>query len=755
VSELPTGTVSFLFTDVEGSTKLLRELGADRYTGALAEHRRVLRQVFERHGGVEVDTQGDAFFVAFSSAEAAIATAADAQRVLEIPVRIGIHTGEPHVSEEGYVGLDVHRAARICAVAHGGQVVVSETAASAMRKGSDPNTGVSRLRDLGLHRLKDLGEPVRLFQLGDEEFPPLRSLNATNLPVQPNALVGRERELEDATALLRDGARLVTLTGPGGTGKTRLALQAAAELTDALPDGVFWVPLAALRDPELVIPTIEQTLGAKVPLPEHVDEKRMLLLLDNLEQVVDCAPALADALANCPNLRLLVTSRVLLRLQGEREYQVPPLPEPDAVKLFRERAATAVPEAAVAEICRRLDGLPLAIELAAARTRVLPPEKLLERLEQRLPLLTGGARDAPERQRTLRATIEWSYDLLSAEEQELFRRLSVFAGGFTLEAAEQVADADLDTLESLVEKSLVRQEGERFTMLETIREFALENLEESGGADSTFERHAAFFCSLAEQADAELDKEDIATLEKERRNVSTAVDWASEHSPETFLRLVASLGFFWLVTGTLADGTRWASAVTRLAAGHASPTAARALTLIGELLSHSGSLAAAAPLKEEALRMYDVLGDLAGKAATLADLGTIAVRQADLPRARRLFEHSLKLRRQQGSNGGIAHALLHLGDLTAVEGDLGESARLLEEAVARVRREATAFQLPATLHSLGHVLVRSGEHERAEAALTESMRLSEELGQAWPPPIACPASPRSQPGGADRREPPS
>jgi Adenylate and Guanylate cyclase catalytic domain/AAA ATPase domain len=424
--ELPTGTVTFLFTDIEGSTRLLEELGPS-YASTLAEHRRVLREAFARHGGVEVDTQGDAFFVAFSSASAAVAAAAEAQAALSVPVRMGIHTGEPQRTDSGYVGIDVHRAARICSAGHGGQVLVSETT-QRLLDGTE-------LGDLGEHRLKDLGQALRLYQLGAGEFPPLRSLNQTNLPAQPSALVGRETELAQLLSLVSE-SRLVTLTGPGGSGKTRLALQVAAELVERFEGGVFFVALASVTDAELVLPTVAQTIGAQDGLADHIRDRHTLLLLDNLEQVLAVAPALSELLERCPKLGLLVTSRALLRIAGERDYPVDPLPEADAVELFRTRAVTSEPLEAVYEICRRLDGLPLALELAAARTRLLSPVQLLERLERALPVLTGGRRDAPERQRTLRATIEWSYELLEPGEQELFRRLSVFAGSFTLASAE-------------------------------------------------------------------------------------------------------------------------------------------------------------------------------------------------------------------------------------------------------------------------------------------------------------------------------
>jgi predicted ATPase/class 3 adenylate cyclase len=723
---LPSGTVTFLFTDIEGSTKLLAEFGED-YADVLEQHRRAVRTAVERHAGVEVDTQGDAFFCAFARAVDAVAAAEEAQATLEVPVRMGIHTGVATVSPTGYVGIDVHRAARICSAAYGGQVLLSEATRHLLGRSSK-----TVLLDLGEHRLKDIGEPVRLYQLGDGDFPPPRSLNRTNLPTQPSRLVGRELELDQVIDLVHDRARVVTLIGPGGTGKTRLALQAAAELVDDFPDGVFWVALATIRDPALVVPAVEQGVGAKIPLAAHVGDSRMLLLLDNFEQVVESGPALGELLSACPGLQLLVTSRVLLRIRGEREYEVAPLPDADAVALFRERAVVAEPEEAVGEICRRLDGLPLAIELAAARTRVLPPTKLLLRLEQRLPLLTGGARDAPERHRTLRATIEWSYDLLEEDERALFRRLSVFGGSFTPEAAEDVCGADLDGLESLLEKSLLRRwPGGRLGMLETIREYAAEVLEQSGGLDAVHRRHAEFFVELAETADAQMDergREPILVLEDERANMRTALEWASTRSEEIFVRLLSALWWFWLSTGTLADGARWGSTVLRIASGEPSPKNARALTGIGEILSQAGDLHAARPLKEEALRQFEAIGDTSRAAATLADLGAIALRGGDASGAREFFEASLDLRRREGGRAGIAHALLHLGDLAVLTGDVAEGVELLEEAAEHARSEGNPVFLGGILHSLGHAQVKSGDYDRAQAALVESLTLARDGG---------------------------
>src|SRR3954463_16280357 len=444
---LPSATVTFVFTDVEGSTRLLHELGAERYAEALGEHRRVLRASFAAEGGVEVDTQGDAFFYAFADARAAAAAASAANTALEpgpIRIRMGLHTGEALLTGEGYVGEDVHLGARIAAAGHGGQVLVSAATRTLLDGG---------VTDLGEHRLKDFAEPVAIFQLGETRFPPLKTISNTNLPRPASSFVGRERETAEVAELVRRG-RLVTLSGPGGSGKTRLSIEAASELVGELKAGVFWVSLAAVRDQSIVLETIGQTLGAKDALVDHIGERELLLLLDNLEQVVEVAPELASLVEVCPTPPRLVPSRELLRVRGEVGYPVPPLAEPEAVELFYQRSRLE-PDETIAELCRRLDDLPLAVELAAARTSVLTPAQILERLAQRLDLLKGG-RDADPRQQTLRAAIEWSHDLLTDDEQRLFARLAVFRGGWTLEAAEDVADADLDTLQSLSDKSLVR-----------------------------------------------------------------------------------------------------------------------------------------------------------------------------------------------------------------------------------------------------------------------------------------------------------
>ena len=653
---LPTGTVTFLFTDVEGSTRLLQEHGP-AYADLLAEHRRVIREAFARHDGVEVDTQGDAFFVAFPRAADAVAAAVEAQRALEpgpIRVRMGIHTGEPLVTDEGYVGIDVHRAARIAASAHGGQIVVSETTRGLLEADAP-------VRDLGEHRLKDLIGAERLFQLGEGDFPPLRTLDATNLPVVSIPLVGRERELEELVALLSNGTRLLTLTGPGGTGKTRLALQVAAELVGSLHDGVFWVSLAGLTDPELLPSEVAQTIGAPDDLTGFLRGRELLLLLDNFEHLLDAAPVVSAVLGACARVRVLVTSRAPLRVAGEHEYRLEPLPQKQAAALFVERARAVgrevAPDATVEEICRRLDGLPLAVELAAARTKLLAPERLLERLDSALAVLTSGARDAPERQRTLRATIEWSYDLLDPSARELFARLSVFSGTFPLEAAEEVCGAELDDLGALVDYSLVKPIGDdRFLMLETIGEYALEQLGERNEEEELRRRHAAFFSALAEQAyehrfDAEAEWS--ARLDSDHDDLRAALDWLLENDPDRALELAGALGWFWLSRGLLREGTRaprrGARRFRRDRSRHARVRSRRsARCWRGRETRPPGSQSSTTPS-----RMWRELGDLDELASALDSLGWPLVYDADdNPRALEAFEQSLELRRRARRRGG-------------------------------------------------------------------------------------------------------
>lgn len=733
--ELPTGTVTFLFTDIEGSTRLLHELG-EAYAGALAEHRLLLRRACTSHGGREVDTQGDALFVAFARATDALAAAAEGQQALgagPVRVRMGIHTGEPIVTEEGYVGLDVHRAARIAAAGHGGQILVSQSTRDLV--------GARDLRDLGEHRLKDLTQPERIYQLGVGDFPPLKSLNQTNLPVQPTLLVGRRRELDEILALLRDdGVRLLTLTGAGGSGKTRLALQAAAELVEDHPDGVWFVPLASVNDASLVLPAVATTLGAKDGLVEHLRGRRTLLLIDNFEQVVEAGPRLAELLRAAPQLAILATSRERLALAGEHEYVVPTLPLADAVALFTARARqlnpTFEPVEQVSEICRRLEGVPLALELAAARVKVLTPEQILARLERRLDLLAGGARDLPERQRTLRKTIEWSYDLLDGEQRLLFARLGVYAGSFDLVAAEDMSDADLDALQSLVDKSLLRHtEAGRFFMLEMIREYALERLEQTGESESIRRRHTEYFLSLAERAAAELKGPDqtawLSRLDSEHDNFRAALSWLGEAGEAQLkLRLTIALARFWYVRGHFSEARKWLDEVLAaeemLAASVEQPAAlrAQALTAASAVALIQGDYGEAIELSEQTLLLARAQQDLGRIANALSNLGAIVLAAGDSERAALLLEEAVTLSRELEEKPVAARAMNNLGDLALTVGDYAQAEALFEESLDLLRELGDTSNVARSLFNLGAAALRRGRYQDALSRFRESIALS-------------------------------
>ena len=726
--DLPSGTVTFLFTDVEGSTRLLQERGAAGYAKALAEHRRILREAFGAQGGVEVDTQGDAFFVAFPTAPGALEAARaiiEGLKAGPIRVRIGIHTGTPHLGEEGYVGEDVHKGARIAAAGHGGQVLLSqETRESAHVE----------VTDLGEHRLKDFDRPVSIFQLGSARFPPLKTISNTNLPRLASSFVGREREVEEVLALLRDRTRLLTLTGPGGSGKTRLAIEVAARLVSEIKAGVFWVGLATLRDPALVTETIGQTIGAKDGLADQIGQRELLLLIDNLEQVVDAAPELATLVETCPNLKLIVTSRERLRVRGEVEYAVQPLAGPEAVDLFCARAGTE-PDDSVRGLCRALDNLPLALELAAARASVLSPQQILERISERLDLLRGG-RDADPRQQTLRATIEWSYELLPVDEKRLFARLAVFAGGCTLEAAEKVADSHLDTLQSLVDKSLLRHTDERFWMLETIRDYGAERLEASAEANELRSRHAEHFLALAEGNAPRLRDEELKggrewlnRQERELDNFRAALEFL-EASAETqlALRLAGALSALWANNGHVAEGRRH---LEHALAADALPTAARANALDGaaEMASFSEDTAAMRAWAEQALALFRRLDDRRGIADAMTSLGVALGEGGDWAAARPVLEESLQRFRDLGNDLRVMWGTRTLAWAYAECGDLERARPLYEDALRQARAAGNRLFESVVLGSLSWLAVTEGRAKEASALLKESLRMKHELGE--------------------------
>ncbi|MBI4278278.1 MAG: tetratricopeptide repeat protein [Armatimonadetes bacterium] len=825
MSDLPAGTVTFLFTDIEGSTRLLHHLG-DRYAGVLSDYRQILRTAVREAGGYEVDASGDAFFAAFPRARDALAAAIAGQEAFvsrswpqgtALWVRMALHTGEPVRAGGGYVGLDVHRAARLCAVGHGGQILLSQTTHDLVEH--DLAAGMD-LRDLSAHRLKDLLRPERIFQLVHPglpaDFPPLRSLDVlpNNLPIQLTTFVGRERDMEEVKRLLA-GTRLLTLTGTGGCGKTRLALQVAAELLEEFRDGVWLVELAALADPALIPQAVASALGVReepgrpllATLTDHLHPRHLLLILDNCEQVVAACARLAEALLRaCPTLRVLATSREPLGIAGETTWRVPSLSLPDpqrlpslehlaqyeAVRLFVDRAAAVQPSfvltprnaPAVAQVCQRLDGIPLAIELAAARARVLTVEQIARRLDDRFRLLTGGSRTAMPRHQTLRATMDWSHALLSGKEQALLRRLSVFSGGFTLEAAEAVSAGGevetpeiLDVVGHLVDKSLVMVDDQppevRYRLLETVRQYGLDHLLETGEAADVRRRHRDFFLALAERAELELLGPDQAVwldrLEAEHHNLQNALEWSlGGIEADAALRLAGALWRFWFVRGHWSPGREWLERALALRSG-ASPAAAgkalqaagflvytqddyaraRAwledglvlyrelgdargiadtLNLLGNVARSQGGYDLAAALHQESLGLLVEIGDRTQVANTLSYLGWVAHDRGDYDGAASWCERSLALFRDLGSKRGIALCLILLGGAASHHGDFARAKVLCEEGLASCREVGWKYGIALSLETAAVVALRQGEHARAAAFLEEGLSLHRAQG---------------------------
>jgi predicted ATPase/class 3 adenylate cyclase len=754
MAELPTGTVTLLFTDIEGSTRLLEDLGRERYAEALARHREILRHAFAERGGYEVDYEGDAFFVSFPSATAAVGAAVAAQRALAsedwpdggaVRVRVGLHTGEPLPVPPKYVGLDVHRAARIMAAGHGGQVLLSERTASLVEDELAQDLG---LLDLGEHRLKDLSAPQRFYQLVitglDADFPRLRTLHQTNLPVPATVFIGRERELGEVTELLsRDDVRLVTLTGPGGSGKTRLALQAAGGVADHFLDGIWWVPLAPLRDPALVLSSLAQALGIReqpgLPLDTQLRGKlfgkQLLLVLDNAEHLLPDIVSDISALRDIGGPFVIVTSRERLRLQGEHTYPVQALEQPDAAELFIARARQAdpafEPTETVDALCERLDRLPLALELAAARTVVFSPEQLLERLGQRLDLLRAD-RDVDQRQQTLRATIEWSHDLLSQPERELLRRLSVFIAGATYEAAERVAEADADTLQSLLDKSLLRRRdtdlGPRYWMLETIREFAAEKLEEAGETEDMRRRAAECILDFALEAEPGWRTGDMGSAKQfahELDNVRAAIRFSLEDDPERALAIVAYLGWVWQVSGLLPEWLQWLE-TTRAKAKAPDPRLdGYAMLAHGLALIETGAAGPAEELIRASLPLLEEGGD---PYIYVYGLNLIHEKFAsdDPAEVNRLFDELDERTRELDNPVVRAMALNALSDRARDAGDRTAARALLEEACALNAHQPGHAVI--SLLALIALEIGDGDLEQARKVLARAAALAEADG---------------------------
>jgi predicted ATPase/class 3 adenylate cyclase len=747
MADRPRGTVTFLFTDIEGSTRILSTVGPERYGELLRRQQELIRATVDAHRGHVVDTQGDSFFVAFERPRDAIGAAVDAQRALggqpwpdgaEIRVRMAVHTTEATATADGYVGVGVHRAARICAAGHGGQVLVSQTTHDLLLDDVFEHAFV----DLGEHRLKDLTSPQRLFQLRvdglPDRFPPLRTLDTrpTNLPTQATPLVGRDRELSEIVALLRrSDVRCVTLTGPGGTGKTRLALAAAAELADDYADGVFLVPLAAITDQSLAAGQIAQALGvnegAGQDMTAFLATKQLLLVVDNLEQVVEAAADLAQLLAEAPRLALLATSQQPLRVAAERVYPIPPLESSGAVDLFVERAQavdpsfalTAANSATVAAICNRLDGLPLALELAAARVGSLSLDSILARLDEPLKLLKGGRRDAPERHRALERTLAWSYELLDADERRLFARLAVFVGGFSLDAAETACDAEIDTLASLVDKSLVRRDGERYAMLETIRGYALDQLTSSAQEKAFRDRHADYFEALT--ADAHADSiahqaERADHLEREHDNIRAALDRLGASDPDRRLRMAGKLGWFWHAHSHFAEGrARLADALA--GRSERNEDRARALWAAAALAGYQGQLADGRPMFDEAITIWRELGRERDLAETLLDLGWGFFFAGDDAGALRAIEESLEISQRLGDSALINRAQLGMLQILVSMDELETVPRLGAEAIELSRTLGDAWAEHFAHHFLADCALLQGDPATAATHYARSL----------------------------------
>jgi predicted ATPase/class 3 adenylate cyclase len=782
---LPDGTVTFLFTDIEGSTALLSEHG-DRYLELLVEHRRLIRDAVEPRGGVVFGSEGDALFIAFAEAADAVVAAWDAQRALAalpLRVRMGLHTGRPTVHQNDYAGIDVHRVARIAASAHGGQIVVSRPTRAAAGEALG-------FRDLGEHRLKDLAEPEWLYQLGDETFPPLRSLGHTNLPAPATPLIGRLRELEELTTILAaEGARLVTVTGPGGSGKTRLAVETAAALAGSYPNGVFFVQLAPVNDAAVVMQTIAQELGVTERAGEQLErtvaraleDRTLLLVLDNFEQVLAAAPAIAHLLAGTRGVAVLVTSRESLRIRGEREYALAPLAADEALALFVQRARAVRAdfslngdEPLARAICERLDRLPLAIELVAARVKLLPLAAIAERVNTCLTFVASSRRDLPERQRTLRGAIEWSYELLDVDERALFARLAVFSGGWTLEAAETVCAADLDALASLLDKSLlVRGAEDRFSMLVTIQEYARERLAASDDADVVASAHAQYFFEVAVQAEASFDGPDqveaLELLEREHDNFRAALAWALEANHALAVRLAGALGGFWYRHTHVVEGADWLEravavddgrdpvALARVAhnlgvlsdlrrdeatarywletevqlmrEANDTPQLARALNSLAIVTRNSGDLRRARELLSECLIMREELGDPGPISVTTCDLGIVAFDEGNLDEAEACFAKSMEIDRERGDTAGIAVNAGNLAWLALARAEPEHAAPLIEEALDGWLEVADREGLAEALEQSAALAVRRGRAAQgarlagAASALRDAVRV--------------------------------
>ncbi len=784
---LPAGTVTLVFTDIEGSTGLLQTLG-DRYPEVLATHHALVREAFARHGAFERGSAGDGLYFVFPSARAAVQAAVDGQLAIAehawsdgvtVRDRMGLHTGEPENAAEGYVGLDVHRAARICAAGHGGQILISQTTRDLI---ADERASSISVVDLGIHRLRSLDAPLRLYQVSGpgmaRDFPPPRTADAprNNLQLEVTSFIGREGEIEQATAIL-DRSSLLTLTGPGGVGKTRLGLRLARTLLARFEDGVWLVECGTLTDPDLVLPAVVSVIGLTEPtgrtllttIVDHLKGKRLLLVLDDCDRVLAECGELAEALVRaCSSVRIVVTSREALGVPGEAVLPIASLRTPqagstiraedmiaiDACRLFIERARAVEPTftvtdrnaRAVVALCRRLDGMPLAIELAAARVRTLPVEQIAARLNDRFRLLTGGSRTALARHQTLRATIDWSYDLLTEPERAVLRRLSVFAGGATLEAAEAVCAGDgvdaldiLDGLGRLVEKSLVFTDPgsaeARFRLLETVREYASGRLVEAGEAEMTARRHRDWYLGMVDEASRAFFQgpepvEWLRGLDREHDDLHAALEWSLGQPGEgsAGLRMASGLWRYWEIRGHLTEGRALLERAVEGVGGDVSTLRANAFTGAGNMAFMQGDYRAASTFHEASLTLHREMGDRQSVAYAANNLANTAVQLGDHARARTLYEETVALCREVGDLRGIAFGSINLADVATRQGDLDAALVLHDEVMASVRERGDRWTEAFALDTFAGATSRTGDRETARSLHVEALAILEELG---------------------------
>ena len=800
VSKLPSGTVTFLFTDIEGSTQWW-EQHPKWMSHAFARQEAILRAAAAVHGGYVYKMIGDAFQIAFDRALEAVKAAVHAQRELQseswgefgpLRIRMALHTGVTEEREDDYVGPILNRLGRLLSVSHGGQILLTQATHELVYEWLPESV---RLHDLGPHRLKDLVRAEHIYELTApgllSNFPMIKTLDSFphNLPLQLTSFVGREKEMLQVKRMLL-GDRFVTLTGPGGTGKTRLAVQVAAELLELFPDGVWLVELASLVDPLLVPQTIAATLEIRESsgrpmdtlLTDYLRGKEMLMILDNCEHLLSASAQIASTLLQaCPNLCILTTSREALDIPGEMSFRVPSLSVPDprhtppiealsqyeSIRLFVERAEAIQPEftltsanaSSVAQICRRLDGIPLAIELAVARVKMMPVEQVTARLDNRFRLLTGGSRTALPRHQTLQALIDWSYDLLSDAERILLQRLSVFAGGWTLEAAEMICAGDaiqrddvLDLLTQLVNKSLVipdyhlDTEG-RYHLLETIRQYARERLlEASGGGVEIRERHLQYFLELGEQAEPEIRGPNQITwldrLENEVDNIRAALEWALESNVEASARLASALLWFWHIRSRKSEGIDWLErALSTLSPGRDGTPLSRgqmsirgkALNVIGSLLVMHGNPEQGETASRESLAIHQSLGPAgrSGVAHALWNLAQGSSHRESIEEAQKISEQAVALYREMHDKFGIAQCLDNLGSHRLMRGDY-ENAKLLWEEDLALRRELRDKDgIAWILTCLGELAFWRGDFEQAMSLYAESQSVFREVGNKW------------------------